>query len=381
MTQIRTIQKVDVYPIQLPITKTFNYASGSAGEAGSMAAFVFVKLTDSHDEKGWGAVRPVPDWNYETLESIVSAIRGYFAPHILGLEITDRHSFHNVMHQRIGRGPSTGMPQAKAALDIALHDLCARAANMTLRAFLGGSNKHNTLPLSYTLLSHDADEIVDEIQQAQAQGFKHFNFKVAVAPDTDIKVCEQVMLNTDGDAFISADANQGLSLHDAYRTCQAFSELGLNLLEQPFPADRPYLLERLRSRTNLPIATDEASVSSGDFFQHVHQGLVDFLVIKVPRSGGIFPTIQQIAVAQAAGLGLYVSGLAGTFLTKLAGIQTALAFGYQKPAALNGSQFIDESALYPGKVNLEFAGKVNLDDTPGLGIQPDEDILKEIIIK
>ncbi len=58
--------------------------------------------------------------------------------------------------------------------------------------------------------------------------------------------------------------------------------------------------------------------------------------------------------------------------------QVALAYGFDGPAALNGSQFIDESALFPDKSRLESAGFVHVDDTPGLGVAPDEQALREL---
>jgi muconate cycloisomerase len=105
--------------------------------------------------------------------------------------------------------------------------------------------------------------------------------------------------------------------------------------------------------------------------------LVDYLVIKLPRSGGIYPTLQQIGVAQSAGLGMIVSGLTDTFISKLAACQVALAFGCTRPAALNGSQFLDESVLYPNLKGIEYDGTVHLTNTPGLGLQPDEGALRE----
>lgn len=376
---MRTIQQVEVFPIRLPVTKTFTFASGSAGAAGETAPFVFVKITDSEGEIGWGAVRPMPSWSYETTESVVTTLRGFFAPALIGMQISDFYGLHRRMHQHIGRGPSTGQPNAKATVDMALYDLCARAAGMTLRAFLGGSNMLNTLPLSYTLLAHEADAVRDEIAEGQAAGFQHFNFKAAVAPQTDIAVARAVREKVTG--FVWADANQGFELHDARRVATAFEEIGVDLLEQPLPADQINLLRMLRSHTNIPLAVDEASVSPGDFYQYAAAGLVDYLVVKLPRSGGIYPTLQQIGVAQSAGLGMIVSGLTDTLMTKLAACQVALAFGCTCPAALNGSQFLDESILYPNKATLEYGGAVHLTDQPGVGTQPNEDALRDLLIE
>src|SRR5207248_10935806 len=118
------------------------------------------------------------------------------------------------------------------------------------------------------------------------------------------------------------------------------------------------------------VAVDEASVGPSDFLAYAAEGLVDYLVVKVTRSGGIWPTLQQIAIAEAAGLPLLVSGLTDSLLTKVAVCQVALVYGFDGPAALNGSQFIDESALFPDKARLEAAGTVHVDNTPGLGVAP-----------
>ncbi len=378
---MRTIQRVEVFPVQLPMIKTFQFASGSAGQAGGTAPHVFVKITDSEGAVGWGEGRPVPQWSYETLETVTTTIRQYLAPAIIGLPVTDRWALHRRMHQAIGRGPSTGQPIAKAAVDMAIHDLCAHAAGLSLRSYLGGSDARDTVALSYTLTAHDAGAVKEEAAQARAQGFRHFNFKAAVAPQTDIAVAYAVREAAGPEAFVWADANQGFTLHEARQVAQAFVHAGVNVLEQPLPADQLHLMRALRQSCSLPLAIDEASVSPADFFHYAAEGLIDYLVIKVTRSGGIWPTLQQIAVAQAAGLSLLVSGLTDSLLTKMAVCQVALAFGFEGPAALNGSQFIDESALYPTKPTIEFDGAVHLGTQPGIGIHPDEQALQEFLVR
>jgi muconate cycloisomerase len=161
----------------------------------------------------------------------------------------------------------------------------------------------------------------------------------------------------------------------------AFTQIGVDLLEQPLPADQINLMRTLRSQVSIPLGVDESSVSPADFYQYAAAGLVDYLVIKLARSGGIYPTLQQIGVAQAAGLQMIVSGLTGTLITKLAACQVALAFGCTRPAALNGSQFIDESALYPTKDRIEHDGAVHLTDAPGVGVQPDEAALRAFMVE
>lgn len=369
---MRTIQNIEVFTVRLPVTNTFRFSSGSAGRSGDTAPFVLVKLTDSEGEVGWGEGRPMSQWAYETVESVTTTIRHYLAPAVLGQEITDRRGLHQRMHSAIGRGPSTGMPVAKAAIDMALHDLCARSVGLPLRNYLGGSSEHNTVALSYTLTSHDVEAVRREIAEARESGFRHFNFKAAVTPETDIALAKAIRQAAGPDAFVWADANQGLQPHEALKLVRSFADTGVDVLEQPFPADQLQLMRRLRQQCPVPLAIDEASVSPADFFHYAAEGLVDYLVIKVTRSGGIWPSLQQIAIAASAGLPILVSGLTDSLLTKLAACQLAAAFGHRGPAALNGSQFIDESALYPDKAHIEFDGTVHLGERVGIGVHPDQ---------
>jgi muconate cycloisomerase len=100
-------------------------------------------------------------------------------------------------------------------------------------------------------------------------------------------------------------------------------------------------------------------------------------VVKVTCSGGLWPTLQQIGTAEAAGLPLLVSALTDSLLTRVAVCQVALVYGFEGPAALNGSQFLDETGLFPDKSRLESGGRVHLDARPGLGGEPDDDALRE----
>ncbi|GHO98221.1 mandelate racemase [Reticulibacter mediterranei] len=378
---MRTIQSIDVFPIRLPITQTFRFSSGSAGKAGETASFVLVRLTDSAGEIGWGEGRPMPQWSYETVESITTTTRRYLAPAIIGQEITDRAGLHRRMHSVVGRGPSTGFPIAKAAVDMALHDLAARSANLPLRSYLGGSSANSAIALSYTVTAHDVETAHREVEGALEQGFRHFNFKAAVAPETDLALAKAIRQTAGQDAFVWADANQGFQPHEALRVARGFVDMGVNVLEQPFPADQLQLMRRLRNQCPIPLAVDEASVSPADFFHYAAEGLVDYLIVKVTRSGGLWPSLQQIATAQAAGLPFLVSGLTDSLLTKHAACQLAATFGHTGPAALNGSQFIDESSLYPNKSQHEQNGTVQLGEQSGIGVQPDQQLVEQLLIK
>lgn len=377
----RVIEKVEVLPVGLAVRREFKFGSGSLGGKGQPAPVVLVKVTDSEGETGWGEGRPIPQWSYETIETAVAVLRGYLGPALVGGDVWDRRGHQIAMHRAIGRGPSTGNPIAKAALDMAIHDLCARAMGVPLRCLFGGPVEVPKLELSWTCTAHDATDMVRDIDDGKAEGMRHFNFKLGVVPETDEPLLHTVRKHAPAGAFLWADANQSLSVEDAVRLANVMTDLGMHLLEQPLQADQPQQMERLRQRTRLPLAIDESSVSPGDFYEYARRGLVDYFVLKVTRTGGLWPSCMQMATAAAAGIPTVVSGLTDGLLTKIAACQIAAAFGVFRPMALNGSQFVDESALYPKKAEVEAGGLVTLPKTPGIGVRPVEEAVRSLLLK
>src|SRR5439155_8802061 len=114
---------------------------GSVGDPASGAPHVYLCLTTDDGQVGWGEARPSHRWSYETIESVVATIRGYFAPALIGLPAWDRDAIARAMDREIAPGISTGCPIARSAIDMALHDLLARAAGVSLGAFLGGRDE------------------------------------------------------------------------------------------------------------------------------------------------------------------------------------------------------------------------------------------------
>lgn len=370
------LARLEVFTVPVPVTGTFRFASGTAGRAGDSAPVVLVKATDDDGVSGWGEGRPMPSWSYETAASVSSALRDHLGPAVVGVQADDRWGLHDRMRRAVGLGPTTGMPVAKAALDVALADLAARASGRTLRAFLGGADSRRRVELSWTVTAHDPVEAGEVATEAREAGFRHVNYKVGVEPATDVAVAGALRSATGPDGVVWADANQGLGLGAARLLAERLRDVGCDLLEQPLRADLAHQMRALRQATTLPLAVDESSVSPSDLLPLAAEGVVDHLVVKVTRSGGLWPTLQQLAVAEAAGLGVLVSGLTDCLLTKVAACQVATVVGCTGPAGLNGSQFLDESRLFPAKGDIEGGGTVTLPDTPGLGVAPDEDAVR-----
>src|SRR5437667_364094 len=132
------IARVEAIPTRIPFKAEFRIGRGQVGWAGVGGDHVFVRLETEDGLVGWGEVRALPTWSYETVEAITFAVRRYFADLLLGRDPFELNALHRAMYERLTPAVSNGQPFAKAAVDIALHDLMGQIAGVPVHALLGG---------------------------------------------------------------------------------------------------------------------------------------------------------------------------------------------------------------------------------------------------
>src|SRR5262249_41969676 len=165
------IASLDVFPLRLPMREAFRIARGSVGDPGAGAPHVYVRLATDEGRVGWGEARPSHRWSYETIESVVAALRLYIAPALTGISAWDRVAVHGAIDRELAPGISTGNPIARSAVDMALHDLLAGAAEVSLGAFLGGPESAS-VSLCKIIAVDDPAEAERRAAEASGQGYR-----------------------------------------------------------------------------------------------------------------------------------------------------------------------------------------------------------------
>ena len=168
---------------------------------------VLVKINCEDGSYGWGQSVPIPTWSYETPESVLSAIEQYLAPPLIGKSPFDLAGIHQAMQKSIAPSFSTGMPIAKAGIDLALHDLAGRITGRSIPE-LWGRPSMKRIPLSWTVSARSMEEAEQTFADGKAKGYRHFNLKVAPDPKFDLELCRFVKKSAP-DAFLWLDANGG----------------------------------------------------------------------------------------------------------------------------------------------------------------------------
>jgi L-alanine-DL-glutamate epimerase-like enolase superfamily enzyme len=335
---------------------------------------VIVKMTSSDGITGWGQSVPIPKWSYETLESVQSTIDLYLGPALREETIESPEELHKRMNAAVAGSFSTGMPIAKAGVDLAFHDLLGKTRNCTLPR-LWHRMPGETIDLSWTLNPESLDLLDPIIEEGWRRGYRNFNVKVAPDLRLDLELCRRVR-ETVPDGFLWADANGGYDLETALRAARSLAEIGVDVLEQPLPPNQIRGYQALKRQGALPIIMDEGVVSVTDLEEFIALDLLDGVAMKPARCGGLWPARKQIEMLQESGLIFLGSGLTDPDISLAASLLLFGAFGISSPAALNGPQFLADTIL---KEDFQpESGKLSLPEGPGLGVQVDVEKLQRL---
>jgi muconate cycloisomerase len=368
------IARVEAFPVALPTIADFAVSGGSVARKGEPSIRVLVKVTADDGTFGWGEATPIPSWTYETLESITTTIDKYLAPVAIGTPVWDVDLLTRKFDRAINRGFSIGMPLAKGAVDVAVHDLLGKALGLPVYALLGGK-RLDRIQLAWIVSSEGAGGAEASIVEGRQRGYRAFKVKVGLHDEReDVRSVERVRAAAGDDAVLWVDANQGYTADVALRVARELEHLDVAAFEQPLPANDVDGLRRVREGSPIPIALDESLRHPTDLATFVKLGAIDIAIAKVQRNAGLTLSRRLCQYALDSGVRLMGSGLTDSEVGLAASVHLFAAFGIDTPVDLNGRQFI-QSAYARTTVQVD-AGEAHVPNRPGLGVEVDEEWLR-----
>jgi L-alanine-DL-glutamate epimerase-like enolase superfamily enzyme len=248
-----------------------------------------------------------------------------------------------------------GHGAAKCALDIALHDLAGKATGTAVHRLLG---LPATIPPTDFTLGIDAPDVVAE----RARRAVHFPaLKVKVGGPSDLATLRAVRAVYDGP--LRVDANTAWTPESAAMILPDLVDLGVELIEQPFPPRRYDWLMDLQAASSLPIVADESAVMIEDLDALV--GVVDGVNVKLAKCGGVGPAARMLTRARELGFRTFLGCMEETTVGIAA---SAAVASLAEWVDLDGCLLLAADPF----TGLELASDCRwiLRDVPGLGVAP-----------
>ena len=156
------IASIEIIPVRLPLREPFVISYASYPDTLS----VLVRIRTRDGAEGWGEATPDPNVTGETWGGMAETLRRDLAPALIGHDARHREAALHALDARV-----EGAPAAKAALDIALHDLVARATGIPLWQLLGGRARE-ALQISRVISMGEPAEMAAAAKRHVADGFR-----------------------------------------------------------------------------------------------------------------------------------------------------------------------------------------------------------------
>ncbi len=300
-TDSATITKVELWPVDIPITDPFVVATGSR----VIAQTVFARISLRGGAQGYGEMAPFPEVGGEDRATCLS-VATQLGTALLGQSATQYRRLAALLQDL---APSH--PAVRCGLETAMLDAFCRTVGIPLWTLWGGADvrAHET---DITIPIAALDRTVELARGWHAKGFRLFKMKVGRDVDTDVRRLEAVHRALPGIAFVG-DANQGFSRDECLAFVHGVRRFGGNLvlLEQPVARDDLDGLLALRHLTGIPVAADESVRSLEDARRVLEKQAADYINIKIMKTS-VIQALDIAAFARGAGLRLMIGGMVET---------------------------------------------------------------------
>jgi L-alanine-DL-glutamate epimerase-like enolase superfamily enzyme len=351
------IATVETRVVHLPLVRPYTIAFRTIAEVQN----VIVVLRDDRGNVGLGAASPEPHVTGETPERCREALAPGALDFLVGTEARALPASLVELERRLPDAPA-----ARAAVDIALHDLLARGLGVSLGDLFGRA--HDQLPTSITIGIKPTAEALVEADEYVGRGFRVLKVKIGKSLDEDLERLAQLRARVGPDVVIRADANQGYSLEETRRLFEETASLGIEFVEQPIKAADIDELRALPENQRRHVAADESLLVPAHALRLAAPPQpAGIFNIKLMKCGGLRPARAIASIAEAAGIHLMWGCMDESCISITAALHAALASPATRYLDLDGSfdlarDVAEGGFLVEGGVMRPIGG-------PGLGVR------------
>lgn len=321
-----------------------------------------VELVDASGHRGFGEAPQVWRVTGESLAGAEACIHGPLSDVLRGRSTDDLVELTRDVATSV-----VGNFGAKAAVDVALHDLAASRAGLSLPRFLGTSR--HRVETDVTVSAGDEGQLADDAAARVADGFGVLKLKVGTDATRDVARIAAVRERVGSDIRIRVDANQGWSARQAIGVIRALEDASADLefVEQPVAAEDLDGLAEVTAQVDTPVMADETVFGLRDLSRVIRERAADLVNIKLAKCGGLSPARVMVELARAHGVGTIVGSMMEGPIGVGAAASLVAAYGSSHVSDLDAAWWTAETPVVGGLVYDK--GALVLPDARGLGIE------------
>ena len=361
------IERIELRRIHMPYVRPFE-TSGWRHD-GSDALIVRV---DAEGVTGWGE-SPVSDgpwYNEETCHTALIMQREFLGPMLLEADIAEpgevRRVFKRVRANRM----------AKAGLEFAVWDLCARAHGVSLASMLGGTRAEVAVGVSVPIHA-SANALLETVEGYLEDGYTRVKLKIK--PGWDIEPTQAVRERWP-DLLLQVDGNSIYRLEDAEHL-QQLDQFDLLLNEQPLDHDDIFDHAKLARLLKTPVCLDESIVSPDHARWALELEACGVINIKPSRIGGLADSIDIHDMCLLAGIPVWHGGMLETGIGRATSVALASLPNFTLPGDISANDRYFQRDIVTNPFTLNSNSTLTVPDGPGHGAQVDEAFLEEVTVE
>lgn len=360
------ITAIEAIPVCVPL-KAGLTAKTAHGEHAT-SPYVIVRVHTDAGITGLGEATVSALWSGETQGTVLTLIREYLAPAVIGRDPRDITSIRRTLDFLVKQNPFT-----KATLEMACWDIAGKAAGVPVWRLLGGRVR-DKVRIKLVVWARDIPGSRRMAEQHLALGVTCIKVKTGLDPETDIARVRAVREVCGPDIPVTIDSNCGWTIQQARHCLRELRDSRLLLAEQPIPAHDFAALAELRKESIVPIMADESVFTLQDAWQLSLHRSADIFSIYPGKHGGISATADIVAIARAAGLRCTIGSNLELGIGTAAMLHVAAAFPEVDTDAFPADTigpFYHDADLITTPLQLGPPAAL-VPDGPGLGVELDE---------
>lgn len=374
------IEKVEPFILNYELDNSFYFSQWEYKKR----IICLVKVTADNGIYGWGE-------GYGPANIIKAGIE-FFTPFLLNQDPQHHERLWRTMFLRSFDFARRGVfLSALSAIDVALWDLKGKLWNQPVSVLLGGRKRETVKAYATGMyFSNGADlavKLAEEAASYKKEGFNAMKMKVGLGVKEDIKNIKAVREAIGPDVDLMIDANHAYSLKEAIQLALAVEQYNISWFEEPVSPENYDCYAELRTKTTIPIAGGECEHLCAGFLNLFQKRCVDIAQPDICAAGGLTEVKKIACLAELFGVEIVLHTW-GSGIGIAAALQLLSNLDVT-PGRLHEPELLLEldrttnplrDVLFIPHFNIE-KDIIRVPNSPGLGVDINEELFKRYLIK